>query len=74
MGRHMHLLQDKTLHGQNKYVAPAGATYFFCIVPTVGPYRDWHHGLRYVVPNRDWELLCSMSRRVNLTLTFGVRQ
>jgi len=28
--------------------------------PTVGPYRDWHHGLRYVVPNRDWGSLRSM--------------
>jgi len=33
----MHLLQAKTLHGQNKYVAPAGATYFFALFPRLVP-------------------------------------
>ena len=33
----MHLLQDKTLHGQNKYVAPAGAAYFFALFPRLVP-------------------------------------
>ena len=58
---------------QKVHMSPhPGLGFSFYFSPTVGPYRDWHHGLRYVVPNRDWESLRSMSTWVNLTLTFGV--